>query len=74
MGLDFGGRKPLVILDRGYPSKDFIEYLEDKGIRYVMRVQRGFNSCIDRMSEGSQIIELGKEGRIRGIVFLLKSG
>ena len=74
MGLDFGGRKPLVILDRGYPSKDFIEYLEDKGIRYVMRVQRGFNSCIDRMSEGSQIIELGKEGRIRAIVFLLKSG
>jgi hypothetical protein len=74
MGLDFGGRKPLVILDRGYPSKDFIKCLEDKGIRYVMRVQKGFNSRIDRISGGSQVIDLAEGIRIRAIVFRLKSG
>ncbi|MDR1956346.1 MAG: transposase, partial [Treponema sp.] len=48
-GLDFGERKIIIIFDRGYPPKDFIKYLQDKEIRYVMRVQKGFNSRIDGM-------------------------
>jgi hypothetical protein len=72
--MDFGGRKPLVIGDRGYPSKDFIRYLENKGIRYVLRVQKGFNSRIDRMRVESQDITLGEGLRIRALVFPLTSG
>jgi hypothetical protein len=49
MGLDLGGLKPLVLFDRGYPSKGIIRYLENKGLRYGMRVQKGFNSLIDEM-------------------------
>jgi hypothetical protein len=47
LGLSLGNRKPLVIFDREYPSKELIKYLQDKEIRYVMRVQRGFNFRID---------------------------
>jgi hypothetical protein len=74
MGPDLGGRKAIVILDRGYPSKDFITYLQEKEIRYVMRVQRGFNRRIDRMKRGSKIIGLSDGVRTRATVFRLKSG
>jgi hypothetical protein len=73
-GLELGGRKPLVIFDRGYPSKELIKYLQDKEIRYVMRVQRGFNSRIDKMGRGSKVIKLPECGRTRVVVFQLKSG
>jgi hypothetical protein len=50
---ELGERKGIVICDRGYPSKAFIKYLEDKRIRFVMRVQKGFNPLIDKMAGGS---------------------
>jgi hypothetical protein len=74
LGLPIGNRKPLVIFDRGYPSKDLIKYLQDKEIRYVMRVQRGFNSGIDGMKGGSKVIKLPEGMKTRAIVFRLKNG
>jgi hypothetical protein len=74
LGLELGDRKPLVIFDRGYPSKDFIKYLQDKEITYVMRVQRGFNTRIDKMGKGSRVIKLPDGNRTRAVVFQLKSG
>jgi hypothetical protein len=73
-GMDFGERKPLVICDRGYPSKDFITYIQDKEIRYVMRVQRGFNTRIDKMRGGSKVIKLSEGIKTRAIVFRLGNG
>jgi hypothetical protein len=70
----FGKRKALVIFDRGYPSKDFINYLQDKEIRYVMRIQKGFNARIDRLKRGSKIIRLGEGITVRVLVFTLTSG
>jgi hypothetical protein len=37
-GPEFEGRKPVVIFDRGYSSKDLIKYLQDREIKYVMQV------------------------------------
>jgi hypothetical protein len=74
MGLDLGERKPIVICDRGYPSKDFVKYLQDKEIKYVMRAQKGFNPRIDRMRNGSKNIKLSEGVKTRAIVFRLKSG
>jgi hypothetical protein len=70
----FGKRRALVIFDRGYPSKDFINYLQDKEIRYVMRIQKGFNARIDRLKRGSKIIRLGEGITVRVLVFTLTSG
>jgi hypothetical protein len=74
MGLDYGERKPIVIFDRGYPSKEFIKYLQDKEIKYVMRVRQGFNPRMDRMGSGSAAIQLSEGIRTRVIVFRLAGG
>jgi hypothetical protein len=36
--LDFGERMPTILFDCGYPSKDLIKCLQEKEIKYVMRV------------------------------------
>jgi uncharacterized protein YifE (UPF0438 family) len=72
--MDFGERKPIVICDRGYPSKDFIKYIQNKEIRYVMRARKGFNTRIDKMSGGSRVITLSEGIKTRAIVFWLSSG
>jgi hypothetical protein len=74
MVLNFGERKRIVIFDRGYPSKDLIKYIQDKEIKYVMRVQKAFNTCIDKMRSGSKVIKLSEDKRTRAIVFRQKSG
>jgi hypothetical protein len=74
LGRGFGKRKTLVIFDRGYPSKDFINYLQGKEIKYVMRVQKGFNARIDGLKKGSKIIRLGEGIKVRALAFTLSSG
>jgi hypothetical protein len=74
MGLDFGRRKPIIICGRGYPSKDFIKYLQDKEIKHVMRVQKRFSPGIDRMRGGGREIRILDGIRTRAIAFRLKSG
>jgi hypothetical protein len=74
MGLDLGERKPIGISERGYPSKDFVKYLQDKEIKYVMRVQKRFNPRIDRMRSGSKDIKLAEGIKTLAIVFRLGNG
>jgi hypothetical protein len=74
MGLDFGGRTPLMILDRGYPSNDLVKFLQDKEIKFVMRVGKKFNSGIDGMETGSKDVPLGEGINVRAVVFPLASG
>jgi hypothetical protein len=69
-----GVRKAIVIYDRGHPSKEFIKYLQDKEIKYVMRVRKRFNPHIDRMRSGSKVIRLSEGIWIRAIVFRLTGG
>jgi hypothetical protein len=74
LGLHIGSRKPLVIFDRGYPSKDLVDHLQDEEIRCVMRVQRGFDFRIDKMKGGSEVIKLSEGMKTRAIAFRLRSG
>ena len=71
------GRKALIILDRGYPSFDFIETLEKGGYHYVMRVKEKFNKGIDAQAEPDGYVWLGqgaKRIQVRVVKFLLGSG
>ena len=43
----YHSRKSVIIFDRGYPSKALIEYLDGKGMKYLMRLQKSFNAEID---------------------------
>jgi hypothetical protein len=74
MGLDLKGREPIIICDRGYPPKDFVKYLQDNEIKYVMRVQKRFNSRIDRMRSCSKAVKLAEGIKTRAIVFRLGNG
>ena len=40
--------KDIVILDRGYPSKSMIEYFYKNKLNFLMRLQKSFNSKIDK--------------------------
>ena len=69
--------KKLIIFDRGYPSFELIEKLENDGIAYVMRVREKFNLEIDaqKNSDGYVIIKKGdKSLSVRVVKFLLDSG
>ena len=74
LGLDLGERKPLVIFDCEYLSKELIKYLQDKEIKYLIRVREGFNAGIDRMREGSEKLELAEGIPVRAVVFQLSNG
>jgi hypothetical protein len=74
MAGNFKKRKIIVIFDRGYPSRDFIKYLQDKEIKYAMRARKRFNSRMDKMRRGSKVIRLTEDIRTRALVFRLTSG
>ena len=69
--------KKLFIFDRGYPSFDIIETLEDAGFYYLMRVRSKFNLNIDNQTEADGYVWLEQDGKrihVRVIKFMLDSG
>jgi hypothetical protein len=73
-----GFRNDLIIFDRGYPSKNFISFLESKSINYLMRAKnKKFSTQIDKANEDNQIIYVDYEGKtliIRVINIILPTG
>lgn len=71
-----GTHNDLILFDRGYPSKDFIEFIESKKLKYLMRVSISFLSVVVNAPKEDQIIEV-KHNRdtlkIRVIKFKLES-
>jgi hypothetical protein len=63
--------KKLVIFDRGYPSFELIELLENMGFTYVMRVKSKFNNDIDAQTKSDGYIWL-KQGDKRIHVRIIK--
>jgi len=76
--LEKGSKNDLILFDRGYPSKDMFDFLEGKGLKYLMRVKA--NKCnlkIDQANEPDQIVTLTHKKRIlklRVINVILPSG
>lgn len=72
-----GLRNDLFLFDRGYPSRNFIAYLEQNDIKYLMRVQRGSMKEITEATGTDQIIKISINGKVltaRVLRFLLDSG
>ncbi|MBP7331203.1 MAG: IS4 family transposase [Firmicutes bacterium] len=71
-----GLKNDLILFDRGYPSKAFISYLEDSGVKYVIRVSSEKIKQVREAVEPDQIIELrdGKKTvKTRVVRFMLDS-
>ncbi|QGG49369.1 Transposase DDE domain protein [Heliorestis convoluta] len=71
-----GLKNDLILFDRGYPSKDFIAYLESSKIKYLMRVKVNSMTEFNLAQEPDQIIEImvkGKPIKVRLLRFMLDS-
>lgn len=59
-----GFSNDLIILDRGYPSKDLVSFIEQKNIKYLMRTQRSSIKAVDDAKNEDQIIEIQHKDKI----------
>jgi len=67
----------LILFDRGYPSRDFIQFIEGKQLKYLMRVSSGFLKVVVNAPDKDQVIEVKYNGdslKIRVLKFELNSG
>ncbi len=65
--------KDLVIFDRGYPSKELITFLHENKMKYLMRVQKGFNKEIDSTESNDFFVTIGL-CKVRVIKLTLDNG
>ncbi len=50
------GYKNLILFDRGYPSRELIYELEDKGFFYLLRCTHSFLKCVNACPDGDHIV------------------
>lgn len=48
----------LILFDRGYPSADFMLYLQEKGISYLMRAQGSFYKEIRNTTTPDEVVSI----------------
>jgi hypothetical protein len=73
---DIGFSNDLILFDRGYPSKDLISFIEQKKLKYLMRVSVSFKSLVNVKGE-DQIVEIKNKKetlKVRVLKFQLDSG
>jgi hypothetical protein len=69
--------KTLFILDRGYSSCSLMAEIEEKGLKFLIRVRKKFNKGIDELGHGVHDFVLPHEAsgiKVRVIKFALASG
>jgi hypothetical protein len=75
---EMGLKNDLILFDRGYPSTDLISYLEEAGIKYVMRVSTGFLKIVVNTKGEDQDVEIidkkGNKIKVRVARLMLDSG
>lgn len=74
---EIGFSNDLILFDRGFPSRDFISFIESKNIHYLMRVSSAFLKVVVNVKNADQIIETKYKGKIikmRVLKFQLDSG
>lgn len=57
------GYKNLLLFDRGYPSRELIYELEDKGFFYLIRCTHSFLSCVNNCPDGEHTVSDIHKGR-----------
>lgn len=66
-------KNTMIIFDRGYPSLDLIQCLEQAGLHFLMRVRKKWNLSVDVADSGS-LVKLDAETAVRVVKFMLSSG
>jgi len=68
-----GASNELVILDRGYPSEDMIDFFEETDLYYLMRVRNKFNIDVDNQKAKDGYVQIGRN-RVRVVKVTLNTG
>ncbi|MFV0440141.1 MAG: IS4 family transposase [Lachnospirales bacterium] len=66
--------KPIILFDRGYPSKDMFNYLNSKGYLFLMRSKNQFINCVNECNLGDTFVKYehrGETHELRVIKFQL---
>lgn len=74
---ELGFHNDLFLFDRGYPSREFMTFIESKNQKYLMRVSKSFLKVVNQTKEEDQVIQVIYKGNIlnmRVIRFMLESG
>ncbi|AVP56098.1 transposase IS4 family protein [Clostridium tetani] len=74
---EFESHNDLILFDRGYPSHDFIKFIESKNIKYLMRVSSKFFKAVVNAPNEDQIMDISYKGssvKMRVLKFELDSG
>jgi len=58
LGLETTSVRDLILFDRGYPSADFMLYLQEKGIFYLMRAQGSFYKEIMNTTLSDEVVTI----------------
>jgi len=72
-----GFKNDLILFDRGYPSRNFLTYLENSGVKYLMRVKTRSMKEIHETMEPDHIVEFKGDKKLfnmRVLRFMLDSG
>lgn len=70
-------KRELILFDRGYPSADFISFLLENRINFVMRAKVNFSTAVINAKKTDQIIEIKHHQKtylVRVLRILLPSG
>ena len=65
--------KDIIIFDRGNPSGAMIKHLDDNGFKYIIRMQKSFNTEIDNTNKNDFYVII-QERNVRVIKLTLKTG
>jgi hypothetical protein len=72
-----GTKKDIILFDRGYPSPEFISFLIENDIDFVMRTKKNFSNDVKNAKNENQIIKVKynkKSYNVRVLRFQLESG
>ena len=67
-------KKTILLLDRGYPSKDLFKKLQESCLKFVARCKKGFAKAADEAPIGDTMVTLKNGVSVRIVKFELESG
>lgn len=74
---EYGLKKDLILLDRGYPSREMIAFFKKSGIDFLMRVSTSFLTEVNQVKDRDKVVEFrykGEQYKIRVIKVMLETG
>ena len=67
-------KKSIILLDRGYPSKDLLKVIESEGIKFLARCKNNYCRETQEAAMGDSVVTLNGGLKVRVFKFVLPTG